>query len=76
MDVFTMVVVIVAISVGAGVYQTYLKTRANSRADEVTQAEVARLRDDVASLKDRVKTLEAIVTDKDRALSEEIRKLA
>lgn len=76
MDVFTMVVVIVAISVGAGVYQTYLKTRANSRADEVTQAEVARLRDDVARLKDRVKTLEAIVTDKDRALSEEIRKLA
>lgn len=76
MDVFTMVVVIVAISVGAGVYQTYLKTRANSRADEVTQAEVARLRDDVARLKDRVKTLETIVTDKDRALSEEIRKLA
>lgn len=76
MDVFTMVVVIVAISVGAGVYQTYLKTRANSRADEVTEAEVARLREDVARLKDRVKTLEAIVTDKDRALSDEIRKLA
>lgn len=76
MGPFEMVVLIVAISVGAGVYQTYLKTRANSRADDVTQAEVAKLREDVARLKDRVKTLEAIVTDKDRALSEEIRKLA
>lgn len=76
MDPFTMVVAIVAISVGAGVYSTYLKTRANSRADEVTQAEVARLRDDVARLKERVKTLETIVTDKDRALADEIRKLA
>ncbi|MFN4224846.1 MAG: hypothetical protein ACK4HR_00915 [Hyphomonas sp.] len=76
MDPFTMVVAIVAISVGAGVYTTYLKTRANARADEVTQGEVAKLREDVARLKDRVKTLEAIVTDKDRALSEEIRKLA
>jgi uncharacterized protein YlxW (UPF0749 family) len=76
MGPFEMVVLIVAISVGAGVYQTYLKTRANSRADDVTQAEVERLREDVARLKDRVKTLEAIVTDKDRALAEEIRKLA
>jgi uncharacterized protein YlxW (UPF0749 family) len=76
MGPFEMVVLIVAISVGAGVYQTYLKTRANSRADDITQGEVARLREDVARLKDRVKTLEAIVTDKDRALSDEIRKLA
>lgn len=76
MGPFEMVVAIVAISVGAGVFSTYLKTRANSRADEVTQAEVAKLREDVARLKDRVKTLEAIVTDKDRVLSDEIRKLA
>ncbi len=76
MGPFEMVVLIVAISVGAGVYQTYLKTRANSRADETTQADVATMRDDIARLKDRVKTLEAIVTDKDRALADEIRKLA
>ncbi len=76
MDPFSMVVAIVAISVGAGVLSTYLKTRANSRADEVTQAEVAKLREDVSRLKERVKTLEAIVTDKDRALSDEIRRLA
>ncbi len=76
MGPFEMVVLIVAISVGAGVYQTYLKTRANSRADETTQADVAAMRDDIARLKERVRTLETIVTDKDRALAEEIRKLA
>lgn len=76
MDPFTMVVAIVAISVGAGVFSTYLKTRANSRADEVTQAEVAKLREDVTRLKERVHTLEKIVTDGERQLSDEIRKLA
>ncbi len=76
MGPFEMVVAIVAISVGAGAYTTYLKTRANSRADEATQADVAVLREDIARLKDRVRTLETIVTDKDRALSDEIRKLA
>jgi hypothetical protein len=75
MDPFQMVVIIVAISVGAGVYQTYLKTRANSRADETTQADVAAMREEIARLKDRVRTLETIVTDKDRVLAEEIRRL-
>ncbi len=76
MGPFEMVVLIVAISVGAGVYQTYLKTRANSRADESTQADVAAMREDILRLKDRVRALETIVTDKDRALADEIRKLA
>lgn len=76
MDPFQMVVLIVAISVGAGVYQTYLKTKANSRADETTQADVTSMRDEIGKLKERVRVLETIVTDKDRALSEEIRKLA
>jgi hypothetical protein len=75
MGPFEMVVVIVAISVGAGVYTTYLKTRANSQADEATQADVAQMRSEIGRLKDRVKTLEAIVTDKDRVLADEIRKL-
>ena len=76
MDPFQMVVLIVAISVGAGVYQTYLKTRANLAADETTQADVAAMREEVSRLKERVRVLETIVTDKDRALAEEIRKLA
>ena len=76
MDPFQMVVLIVAISVGAWVYQTYLQTRANSAADETTQADVAAMREEVSRLKERVRVLETIVTDKDRALAEEIRKLA
>lgn len=75
MGPFEMVVAIVAISVGAGVYSTYLKTRANARADEATQADVSQMRGEISRLKDRVKTLETIVTDKDHALAEEIRKL-
>lgn len=76
MGPFEMVVLIVAISVGAGVYQTYLKTKANARADETTQADVTSMREEIGKLKERVRVLETIVTDKDRALSEEIRKLA
>ena len=76
MGPFEMVVLIVAISVGAGVYQTYLKTRANSAADQTTQADVSEMRDEIGMLKERVRVLEAIVTDKDRTLAEEIRKLA
>jgi hypothetical protein len=76
MGPFEMVVLIVAISVGAGVYQTYLKTRANSAADATTQADVSAMREEVSRLKERVRVLEAIVTDNDRALADEIRKLA
>ncbi|MBI1253510.1 MAG: hypothetical protein GC196_04105 [Hyphomonas sp.] len=76
MGPFEMVVLIVAISVGAGVYQTYLKTRANSAADETTKADVSAMREEVSRLKERVRVLETIVTDKDRALSDEIRRLA
>ena len=76
MGPFEMVVLIVAISVGAVVYQTYLKTRANSAADETTKADVSALREEVSRLKERVRVLETIVTDKDRALSDEIRRLA
>lgn len=75
MDPFTMVVAIVAISVAAGVVSTWLKTRNNARPDEGLRAELATTRQDVARLKERVRALEEIVTDKDRALAEEIRRL-
>lgn len=75
MDPFSMVVAIVAISVGAGVVSTWLKTRANSRADADIREELSVTRQDVANLRDRVRVLEEIVTDKDRLISEEIRRL-
>lgn len=75
MDPFTMVVAIVAISVGAGLINTWLKNRSNSRPDESMLADLAATRQDVARLKERVRVLEEIVTDKERQLSDEIRRL-
>lgn len=75
MDPFTMVVAIVAISVGAGLINTWLKNRSSSRPDESMLADLAATRQDVARLKERVRVLEEIVTDKERQLSDEIRRL-
>lgn len=75
MDPFTMVVAIVAISVGAGVLNTWLKNRSQARPDGGLRAELAATRQDVARLKDRVRVLEEIVTDKDRQLADDIRRL-
>jgi hypothetical protein len=62
MDVFTMVVVIVALSIGGGVANNYLKTRRSGGG------ELKGLRDEIDALKARVATLEAIVTDPKRSL--------
>jgi hypothetical protein len=71
-----MVVIIVALGVGSTILKTYLETRAAHPRSAADDAELATMREDIKRLKDRVRTLETIVTDKDRALSEEIRKLA
>ena len=73
---FTFVVIIVALGVGSTILKTYLETRAAQPRSAADEAELAAMREDIKRLKDRVRTLETIVTDKDRALSEEIRKLA
>lgn len=77
MDPFSMVVAIVALSVGAGILNTWIKARAKALpADMASQTELAAMRADVDKLKDRVRVLEKIVTDQERQLSEEIRRLA
>lgn len=76
MDVFTMVVIIVALGVGSTILKTYLETKAVQPRSAAADAELAAMREDIKRLKDRVRTLETIVTDKDRALADEIRKLA
>lgn len=76
MDPFTMVVAIVALSVGASLVGKWLKMRADMPADLASQSEVAAMREDITRLKERVRVLEKIVTDNERALSEEIRRLA
>lgn len=78
MDVFTMVAVIVVASMAYSAYAVHMKSKAkiarsNAGAGE---AELTTLRADVEKLKDRVRVLEKIVTDQERQLAEEIRRLA
>lgn len=73
---FTMVVLIVAISVGAGVINNYLRTKAKLGARNSEQdKEIESLRADVLKLADRVRVLEKLAVDGDRQLSAEIAKL-
>jgi hypothetical protein len=71
MDVYTMVVIIVAFSCGAGVVNNYLKTRRL----ELKQAPSADVDAEVESLKQRVAVLEEIVTDDRYRLNRELDQL-
>lgn len=71
MDVLTMVVLIVAISCGAGVINNYLKTKRmayRKTPDDDVQAELE-------SLRQRVAVLEEIVTDDRYHLNKELDRL-
>jgi uncharacterized protein YlxW (UPF0749 family) len=72
---FTMIVLIVLISVSAGVFQTWIKSRRTDTDDPRRQEEVAQLRDQVAGLTERVRVLETITTDADAKLREDISRL-
>jgi hypothetical protein len=74
-DPFSMVVAIVAISVGAGVLNNYFRLRHASRRTADQDKELEAVKADVARLSDRVKVLEKITVDADRQLSAEISKL-
>ncbi|MEQ3649677.1 hypothetical protein [Hyphomonas sp.] len=76
MDPIVMVVLIVLISVGAGVVNNYLKLKANAKSDKGADEDIQRVLGEVDQLKERVRVLEKIVTDQERQLSDEIRKLA
>ena len=76
MDQIVMVVLIVLISVGAGVVNNYLKLKANAKSDKGADEDIQRVLGEVDQLKERVRVLEKIVTDQERQLSDEIRKLA
>ncbi|MCZ6710455.1 MAG: hypothetical protein O7B25_08840 [Gammaproteobacteria bacterium] len=71
MEVFTMVVLIVLISCGAGVLNNYLKTRrlaAKAAPDEDQWAQFQQLRE-------RVEVLEKIVTEDKYDLNKELNRL-
>jgi hypothetical protein len=73
---FTMIVLIVLISVGAGVINNYLKTKESRKDDAASQQEIESMRRDIERLTERVRVLETIATDKDERLRDEIRRLA
>ena len=68
-DVFIMVIVIVALSIGAGMFRDYQKTqrqvRRNEDSDDV-------LRSELEALQKRVVVLEEIVTDSKYQLNREL----
>lgn len=72
---FTMIVLIVLISVSAGVIRTWIKSRSTDTDDPRRQEEIAQLRDQVAGLTERVRVLETITTDADAKLREDISRL-
>ena len=54
MDPFQMVVIIVLISVGAGVLKNYFKMKQNQQADAASEKDVVRMQADIDRLKERV----------------------
>jgi cell division protein FtsB len=71
MDVFTMVVIIVVVSCGAGVVNNYLKTR----RQELRGGAGADVQAEIEALKQRIAALEAIVTDDRYHLQRELDQL-
>ncbi len=76
MSVFTMVAIIVVVSVGGSVLAKYFETTEGRTKSGATEKDVRSLRADVARLQDRVHTLERILTDEDRDLRNGFRDLA
>jgi hypothetical protein len=74
-DPFSMVVAIVAISVGAGVINNYFKTKHMTARNVDQDREIGDLRAEVAKLTDRVKVLERLAVDSDKQLASEISRL-
>ena len=76
MDMFTMVVIIVVASVTAGTVSNYLKRRhLPKRSDIVKRLERLEAGTDSLRLEERVRNLEAIVTDRETDLKRRIDRL-
>jgi len=73
---FTMVVLIVLISVGAGVLNNYFKMKAQRGDTLENDADIHRMQAEIDRLAERVRVLEKLATDDERSLRDEFRKLA
>jgi hypothetical protein len=74
-DPFSMVVAIVALSVGAGVINNWIKMKQATQRNADQDRELGDVKAEVAKLQDRVRVLEKLAVDGDRQLSAEINKL-
>ncbi|MHA1544452.1 MAG: hypothetical protein ACTSU8_04905 [Alphaproteobacteria bacterium] len=74
MDIYTMVVAIVAIAMAAGVINHYLKTR-HKKADPAEMKDIHHRLDRLEKIEKRVTVLEKIVTNKKVNLADEINSL-
>jgi hypothetical protein len=74
-DPFSMVVAIVALSVGAGVVNNWIKMKQATQHNTDQDRELGEVKAEVAKLADRVRVLEKIAVDSDRQLSAEINRL-
>jgi hypothetical protein len=74
MGPFEMVVMIVAICVGAGVYNAHLKAKRQT-VDLGKDSTISELTQKVLRLEQRVQTLEKLATDPSHRLSDEIERL-
>jgi hypothetical protein len=74
-DPFSMVVAIVALSVGAGVINNWIKMKQATQRNVDQDRELGEVKVEVAKLQDRVRVLEKLAVDGDRQLSAEINRL-
>lgn len=80
MSLYTLIFLIVAISIASGMFRDYLKHKSalNSRMDELdteVKGENASLRQQVKNLQERIEVLEKIVTDPRHELRRELENL-
>lgn len=76
MDVFTMVTIIVVVSMAYAAYEVHMKAKMKRTRSKADDTESAAMRADIDRLKERVRVLEKIVTDQERQLADDIRRLA
>lgn len=74
MDPFEMVVAIVFLCVIGGIVKSYFNSRAERGPGEAAQKEADELRDHIATLEDRIRVLERIVTDTTASGRDELRR--
>lgn len=71
---FTMVVLVMIVIFGSITFMEWMKLR-HKNAEGATASEIDGMRNEIRELTARVKTLEAVVTDPDKHLSDKIKGL-